>query len=256
MAESTLSISYADLLVEVGVFLGYDPEHAIRSTEAQAEVDRYIQAGVKQFYYPPAIQGVEAGYSWSFLTPVTTIDTVADDAEQDLPDDLGRVLGDFFFDDQQHRDSVVQVSEGRIQASKQRSSDTGAPMMATVRHKEQVAGVGQRMEVVWYPVPDKAYTFHYEYEAFAGKLSDANPYPLGGMRHSELVLESCLSVAEQRGNDEIGAHTSAFRSMLSSCVASDRKQGAKVFGRMGQPTDISFARERGNGYITYKGDTW
>jgi len=256
MVESTLSISYAELLVEVGVFLGYDPEHANRSAEEAAEVDRYIQAGLKQFYYPPAANGVEAGYSWSFLSPTTTIETVADDGEQDLPDALGRVLSDFYFDDQQHRQSIVQVSEGRIQASRQRCSDTGAPKMATVRHKEQVEGEGQRMEVVWYPTPDNAYTLHFEYEAFSGRLSEANPYPLGGMRHSELLLESCLSLAEQRANDEIGGHTSAFRSMLSSCVAFDRKQGAKNFGRMGQPQDISVARGRSNGYITYKGDTW
>jgi len=256
MAESTLSISYSDLLIQVGVFLGYNPEHSNRSSEEQAEVDRYIQAGVKQFYYPPAVQGVEAGYSWSFLSPTTSIITVADDAAQDLPDDMGRVMGDFYFDDQEHRPSVIQVSEGRIQSCMQRSDDTGAPTFATVRHKDQVAGEGQKMEVVWYPVPDGVYTFHYQYEAFGGKLSEANPYPLGGMRHSELVLESCLSVAEQRSNDEIGNHTAAFRSMLASSVAFDRKQGAKSYGRMGQPQDISVARERGNGYVTYKGNTW
>jgi hypothetical protein len=256
MTESTLSISYSDLMEEVGNFLGYKPDSANWSDSERAEVDRYIQAGVRQFYYPPAVQGVEAGYSWSFLSPEATIVTVADTGTQDLPDDLARVLGDFYFDDQQHRNSVIQVSEGRIQACTQRSTDTGAPMYCTVRHKEQVAGTGQRMEVVWYPTPDAVYTLHYEYEAYSGKLSDSNPYPLGGMRHSELVLESCLAAAEQRGNDEIGNHTSIFRSMLSSSVAFDRRQGAKSYGRMGQPQENSMEFRRSNGMVSYKGNTW
>ena len=49
MAESTLSISYADLMIEVGVFLGYKSDTSDWSTDQLAEVDRYIQAGVRQF---------------------------------------------------------------------------------------------------------------------------------------------------------------------------------------------------------------
>lgn len=256
MSESTLSITYSDLLVEVGVFLGYNADSSSWSANQMAEVDRYIQAGVKQFYYPPASQGVEPGYTWSFLSPTASLDTTADDGAQDLPDDVARVIGDFYYDDQQHRASIIQVSESRIQACLQRSTDTGAPTFCTVRHKAQVSGAAQGMEVVFYPIPDDAYTLNYQYEAYSGKISEANPYPLGGMRHSELVVESCLSVAEQRANDDTGQHTQAFMRLLVSSVAYDRKQGAKIYGQMGQPQDISIARDRLNGYITYKGNTW
>ena len=119
-----------------------------------------------------------------------------------------------------------------------------------------MSGEGQRMEVVFYPTPDSVYTLNYQYEAYNGKISEANPYPLGGMRHSELVLESCLAVAEQRANDDAGAHTQAFRSMLASSLAFDRKQGAKSYGQIGQPRDVSVDFRRGNGYVTYKGNTW
>lgn len=256
MAESTLSISYSGLVVEVGVFLGYRSDSADWTPDQMAEVDRYIQAGVKQFYYPPAAPNVEAGYTWSFLSPTAILVTEADTGSYDLSDDMGRVIDDFYFDDQQHRPSVIQVGENRINACLQRDPDTGVPKVATVRYKAQVAGEGHRMEAVFYPTPDAVYTLHYQYEAYSGKLSESNPYPLGGMRYSELVLESCLSVAEQRANDDMGAHTASFNRLLATGVAYDRKQGAKCYGRMGQPQEISVARQRGNGYVTYKGNTW
>jgi hypothetical protein len=80
MAESTLSIGYDDLQIEVGRFLGYSATVASWDAGQVAEVDRYIQAGVRQFYYPPATAGAEAGYEWSFLKPVATIQTAIDDA--------------------------------------------------------------------------------------------------------------------------------------------------------------------------------
>ncbi len=259
MAESGLSISYSDLLVEVGVYLGYDPTPDNWSTAQTAEVDRYIQAGVRQFYYPPAVEGVKSGHVWSFLNPTTSISTAEGDGEQDLPDDLGRVLGDFFFDDQEHRPSIVQVSEARIQALLQRSDDEGCPQVATIRHKAQTAGSGQRLEVVWWPIPDATYVLHYRYEAYNGKLSATNLYPLGGMRYSELVLESCLAIAEQRANDERGIHTENFIRLLRSGIAEDCKQGARYYGPMGGNNGVTVPRhgDTGANYnITYKETTW
>ena len=256
MAESALSISYSDLLVEIGVFLGYSPDTTARSPVQTAEVDRYVQAGVRQFYYPPAVQGVEAGYTWSFLSPNASIATTVDIGEQDLPDGLGRILGDLFYRDEEHKRSVIQVSEDRIKSCLQHSTDTGTPTFATIRFKEQVDGEGQKLEIVWYPIPDNTYTLYYKYEAHNGKLTDANPYPLGGMRLSELVLASCLSVAEKRANDESGIHTADFHRLLAAGVALDRKQGAKSYGQMGASSQNSVAWRRDNGYVTYKGVTW
>ena len=261
MAESALSIDYGTLRQEVGAFLGYGTTIASWSAAQAAEIERYVQSGVRQFYYPPAgIDGVEAGYSWSFLNPTTTIDTAQDDAAQDLPDDLGRVLdGGFFYEAGEHRRSIVLVSEARLHAMMSRSDATGPPQVACVRHKTQEAGSGQRLEVAWWPVPDKAYTLTYRYEAYSGKLTEANPYPLGGMRYAELLTESCLAVAEQRANDERGMHTEAFFSQLAAGISMDRKQGARFYGPMtvGEDSVLSRRGQLGSSYdITYKGSTW
>jgi len=252
-------ISYSDLMSIVGRFLGYGPTSTDWTVAQTAEIDEYVQAGVRQVYYPPVMEGVEPGYEWSFLKPRTALDTTADDAAQDLPADTGRVLGNFYYEESEHRRPVVQVSEARLLSLLSRSDDTGAPQMACVRHKAQEEGEAQLLEVAWWPIPNDAYTLTYQYEAYTGKLSSANPYPLGGQRNSELYAASCLSVAEQRANDVRGLNTETFGRMLVSGIEADRKQGAKYFGPMSQPDTVAVPRHGcvGSNYpITYKDETW
>lgn len=326
MTESTLSITYDLLAIEVAVFLGYSVTPADWTDAETAEIDRYIQAGIRQFYYPPAAEGIPEGHEWSFLKPTTTIDTaetyttgslavvtglctltggvwpawtatrgtlVIDDVTytittrdndteltvvgvdataaedswylshsgvQDLPDDLGRVIGDFYYVDTENKRSIVQVSEPHILASLARTSDVAPPTVCHVRHKAQVAGAGQRLEVVWFPIPDAIYTLTYVYEAYSGKITTtANPYPLGGMKYAELITESCLAIAEQRADDEQGLHTAAFFRLLKSGIESDRKQGATYYGSMSPRPGVPAPRHlRGvtNYPITYKETTW
>jgi hypothetical protein len=258
MAESTLSASYTTLIRDIAAFLGYDVNPANQSAAQIAEILRYLHAGVRQFYYPPQVEGIEAGYEWSFLNPTTTLDTTADDAAQDLPDDLSRVLGDFYFEPDNYFRSIVQVSEAQLQVYLQRSTDTSIPKYFSVRHKTSDGLTGQRLEVAWWPVPDAAYTLTYRYEAYAGQLDDTNEYPLGGMKYSELVKESCLAVAEQSANDEKGLHWDNFVSLLGAGVARDRKIGASYFGPMGGSRGESVtSRQVQSSYpITYDGVTW
>lgn len=251
--ESELSVAYSDLLAEVMRFLGYGADPLAWTDGQKAEADSYIQAGLRRFYYPPAAESHEAGYAWSFLNPVTTLATVADQGEQDLPGDLGRVLGNFHFDASVYRRSIVQVSETRMQELRSRTSLSGQPEYCTVRHKPKDAARGQRFEVAWWPVPDAAYTLSYRYEAFAGKLSADNPYPLGGMRYAELLIESCLAVAEQKANDQRGLHTAEFERLLAAAIQHDRRQGARYYGAMGdRPDGPTMLPRRGDTPGTYQ----
>jgi hypothetical protein len=279
------------------------------------------------------MEGVEAGYEWSFMNPTATLTTIApystgtievaagictltggtwpawaatlgtltidstvyaitsrdsdtqltvvgDDVTagesdwslahagyQDLPDDCGRVLGDFFFAPDIYCRSIPLVSEHFLLGSLQKSLDEARPQYACVRVKSdgdsderEPAATGQRLEVAWWPIPDAVYALTYRYEAYSGKLTEALPYPLGGMRHSELIIESCLAVAEQRANDEKGLHWESFSRLLRSGIAMDRKQGAGYFGHMGGLQDGDIVVRHGamqSRYdITYKGDTW
>jgi hypothetical protein len=260
MSESTLSISYADLLAEVGGFLGYGVDSTAWNAAKLAEVDRYIQSGIRNFYYPPAVSGIPAGYEWSFLNPSATIDTIAADDAMDLPDALSRITGNLHFAPVHNCTPVTIISEGQMMALKARTTTNAKPKCAAVRSKVSDGASGQRLEIVFWPTPDAAYTLSYRYEAYSGKLTTAKPYPLGGMKHSELIIESCLAVAEQRANDERGAHTDRFAEMLVAGIEIDKKTGARFFGQMGENYETSGGRSRrnfGTTYpVTYKGETW
>jgi len=335
MAESALSLKYTDLQLLVGLFLGYNPDPTTWSgyniapaswSEGQTlEVDRYIQAGIRQFYYPPAVEGVDPGYEWSFLNPITTLETesayttgslavvsgtctltggtwpawaathgtliideteysittrdgdtqltvVGDDVTaaqdgwslghagyQDMPDDFGRVIGDLHFEASVYAQSITVVSEHRILTLLQRDNVTGRPRHAALRFKAAASTVGQRQEIVFWPKPNDDYTLTYRYEAFVGKLVPATTqYPLGGMKYSEVIVESCLAVAEQRANDERGIHWEAFTRLLRTAVQQDRKAGARYFGAMssGEATHVDPRRHslQSSYDYTYNGD--
>jgi hypothetical protein len=257
MPESNLSLKYSDLLLAVARFLGYPGDSSQWSSDQVTEVDGYVQSGVRQFYFPPAIEGVAPEFEWSFMKPTTSLDTAIGDQAQDLPDLCGRVLGDFTFEPELHARPVIAVSEHRIQAMNGHTDVQGIPQVFAVRSKNDTTKTsGQRLEVVWFPIPDKVYTLRYRYESYSGKLTEALPYPLGGMRHSETILESCLAIAEQRANDERGLHWDRFVSLLVSSMQMDRKLGARYFGQMGSPElgDRSTGQlARLDGAITYKG---
>jgi len=236
--STSLLLAYSDLCDEVSQFLGYDPDSL--TTAQTAEVDKYVQAGVRNFYYPSAANGIEAGYEWSFMRPTTTLTTTASTGTVALPTDFGRMAGDLNFAVSVFSAPVIQVSEAKIQALLQRSTDDGVPQFFAIRYKEAYGIHGQTQELILWPIPGDAYVLTYRYEAYAGKLSDANTCPLGSVRYSELITESCLAVAEQRANDEAGLHSARFLSLLAAGIGMDRRAGARFYGQMGSQERPTF----------------
>jgi len=154
-------------------------------------------------------------------------------ANYNLPDNFGRLIGDLHFAADDVRAPITLVRTGAILDMRARSDEKGTPYFAAVRPKSSTGSTGQRQEIIFYPEPDQAYTLSYNYEAYSGELTDALPYPLGGMQLSELYVESCLAAAEQRVNNEAGLHTQVYQAMLLDAVARDRKKGAHFYGHMG-----------------------
>jgi hypothetical protein len=325
MAESTLSISLTELQEAAGFFLGYGPSSDWSPTEA-AELLLYAQAAVRQVYYPPEGEGIEAGYEWSWLKSSTTIttrgaystgtltvaagvvtlvggmfpnwaadgtltidgtsyevDTRDSDTQvtlvdtsltvgaastyslthppyQDLPDDHGRIVGELTFEPEVYAQPIVVVSLAQLARLRSGNSNTGTPVYAAEREKASDGTTGQRKEILWWPWPDKDYVLNYQYEAYQGKLTEENPYPLGGMKYAELYTESILAIAEQRAKDERGMHTDSFMRLLGAMIAQDRRNGARHFGSLRGPDQSAVPndprRQRSSYQITYGGETW
>ncbi len=75
MAESTLSITYTELQFAVAHYLGLGAVTSWSATDITM-IDMVISSALRQFYFPQPVGGAMP-HEWSFLTPVTTLDTIA-----------------------------------------------------------------------------------------------------------------------------------------------------------------------------------
>lgn len=228
----SMSVSYGDLVREVAVFLGYDPESL---TEYQrAQVDGFVQSGVRNFYYPPKMDGVDEHFEWSFIRQTGSVSVVAGVADYNLPDGFGRIAGQIAVLSDPGPTLPV-IPYGDIVRMRQRGQ-TARPRFASVTSSQAFGSRGQMKQIHLFPTPDKDYTLTFVCDSDTGKIDATNrPYPLGGAMYSELIIESCLAVAEQRANDEEGLHTKKFNELLVSTIARDRKSSAQSFGDIGDP---------------------
>jgi hypothetical protein len=78
MAESTLSLRYADLKKSIGYYLGYGREESAWTAAQLAHVDELVQAAYRQFLYPPILPDEAESHHWSFLEPTTSMEVRAE----------------------------------------------------------------------------------------------------------------------------------------------------------------------------------
>jgi len=260
MAESGLSLGFTDLKAAVGRLLGYGSVSANWSAAQLAEIVGIVQTGYRRVLYPPSIVEGAAGYQWTFLRPTSTLTITSAAADYSLPDDFGSLVGGFHYAEDVYLPMVQVVPLSTILDARSGSNRTGDPEFVATRFKSSDGSRGQRQEALFYPAPDQTRVLSYSYDAYQGALSDSYPYPLGGMQMSELYKESCLAIVEVDYLDQPGPHFETFKALLADAIARDRKHGARRFGNMGNPSEITtdvFKRggqlHDGAYSITYKG---
>ncbi len=256
MAESTLSLALDDLAGEVGLFLGYgrgsplgDPPW---NTQQQAAITSCVKSGLRQFYFPPPIEGQESAYDWSFLKPVASVTFAQGASTIALPDDFGGFEGQITLSSTASQVSwpVDLVHEGTV---RQRYSElpnaSGRPLIASLQPlKPTTLSSGQRFQLFLFPLADQAYTLQFEYYVLADYLTGLLPYALGGMAHIETILESCLSIAEQRLDDASSVHSMKFKERLLGSISLDRRNKAQKLGYNADRSDRMDQFNRRNHY--------
>lgn len=225
MSESTISLTFDDLLQVVGRYLGYGASSSTYSTAQKTRIGEIINSGYRRFITPPVLDGETTIHEWSFLTITTTIATVDGDGETDLPDDFGGLIGDFTWGTGYMRAPITVVADAKMRDLRTGNTQSGYPLYVAIRNKtfDQTAA-GQRFELAWWPEPDDAYTLGYTYSALYRKLDSTYLYPLGGAYHAETIRAACLSVAEEEDNDVIGAKNAIWKERLRASIASDRQR--------------------------------
>ncbi len=247
MAESSLTLGFPELKIAVGVFLNFGSSGW--SASQTTKIESIIQSGIRRVYYPPASSN-HSGYEWTWLRPWTTLDVTDGNYIFDLPDEFGRMIGEFHYAADQHRRAIKQVPAATIIRKRNQYNETGYARLFATRYKESDGSGGQRQEVLFYPTFDSDKTLNYQFEAYASVLSSSFPYPLGGMQMSELYKQSCLAVAETEVMDEVGIHNGLFEAMLVDNIARDRKRTGS-YGNMGHRNKHGRIFRRGYTGSTY-----
>lgn len=233
-SESTLSLYLPDILKEVGwLYLG-KRDSSVFTADERDQIDLIIEAGLRQFYN---------AHPWDFLEQTMTVTTVADTEDYELDANYGGKIGPITFSNNDNRWYQVNfVPESEIRALRQYNytNTSFTPEKAAIQAKSSDGSDGQRFEMLLWPTPDAAYTLRFVARVIPSALTDAKPYPLGGMFHGETILESILAVTEQRMDDVAGVHTQKYERMLQDSIARDKKANrTEHFGYNSDHSDIN-----------------
>ena len=247
MAESTLTLTYTNLLELVGHYLGYGRDSTGYNSQQTADCDKAVQAGYRKFLRTR---------QWSFLSPRSTVGTVSGTKDYDLADNFGSLRSDrmtiLYSSASGAFPEVMQRPEGWIRNERSRASITGYPKYFAIRPKAFTEATGQRWEVLLWPDPDGAYTLEYRYNILRGALSSTN-YPVGGEDHAETMELLCLAAAELRNTREVGPMAASAAEALTKSIENDSKMDSAVLGYNSDRSDGRHAVLQAANYSEYNG---
>jgi hypothetical protein len=253
MAESTLSITRADLKTAVARRMGLSRTAGDWTTDDSNAVTDIIENGERDFYGPPPLPGEKASHVWSFSTPLLTIGLTANVADYDLPDDFGGFTGnELYYEDQDDVWYTVRITSV-AEILKQRGQDElvcDYPRLAATQWLPTGSSIGQRMSLMVWPTPSTSLTLKSQYYSNPSAISDSLPYPLGGQPHGATLRAAVLAAAELEMDGAHGPWREKFMERLMWSVAFDRRSGPKFFGTMNGPDRYATERHRGE-YVTY-----
>lgn len=236
--QPNLTIDYHYLQRLVGNALGFGWSPDAFTYDQRRVVDVVIDDGLRAYYYPEPLDMSPTAHCWSFLHPSYTLATAAEQREYDLPSDFESVIGTITFDGgrSQTFPPIMVMSENQVRAAFNSCSAASVPQVAATIAVANDGMSPQTQKLILHPTPDATYHLTFQYSATQRRLSQSNPYPLGGARHGQAIAESCLAQAELRGGKANGPHYQAFRRLLATNIMADLKRGPKILGYNGDPS--------------------
>lgn len=242
MAESTLNLTWAELLAEVGSYLGWSRTAANWSANKIEEIKRLMQSGLRKFYFQAALRPDEQAYGWTFLKPVANIQLTATVATAALPDDYGGFEGIATV-------SLAGAIGGYSQLTQRhdeqlRALYAAAPAVAgrpVYFAEKQVKGVTtletEKSQLYVYPLPDADYVVSVAYYVLPNYLTNSAPYPYGGAAHAETMKAAVRAQAELYLDNKVGPEDANYRQCLAASIMYDRRHQPKTLGINTDPSD-------------------
>jgi hypothetical protein len=220
--------------------------HISSPTDAQkAEINLRIEEAVLRFL---------VDHDWSFATKAATVAIDADnDGIDSLPTDFESVSQDpvlvaantYGPPSRLTRRTQEWILE-RVQASQ---SVTGQPTDYAIRPADYVDTVGQRWELLTYPLPDADYSLIVSYRpTFSINVSATTGYPPGGQTHALTILAAVFAAWEREKGETDGAYERTYLSRLAASIARDTTAEGRILGAT--PNESEHIRRIGN--VTYE----
>jgi len=231
----SLIAGWDDVLLLMSEYLGYGSDASLWTTTESAELERRINEAYRYILYPSTVPGEPLPHVWTWLEQITTLSTVKDDFDYTLPSDFGSLVGRFTYAASDGFGPIGNTSEQIVRELRQYSSASGRPSMCAIRWRAQTSGLNQLQEALFYPIPDAVYVLSYKYAVLAGRLQKTNPYPLGGPRVSQLLIEACKAIGEsvKDGTGTQGPQWNVFRENLLAAIQMDKGTNqSPTVGRM------------------------
>jgi hypothetical protein len=232
-----LQVGYDTIRRQIGRFLGLKAPADWDDTQTQ-DVEDVIRRGLAMYYNPPATPMHPTGHTWSFLTPIMQVETVAGTRVYDLTDDFEQLTGNLTHvsGESTAYPHIVISSPQRLRELGQGYTGTGVPCECAIQAKASDGTEDQGWELVLHPTPNAAYLLEGQYVARQMMLDETRQYPLGGPNHSAGVLAACLSVAEQDIDGGRGEMYAAFVEKLIADINVDLRRGPRFIGRNTDPS--------------------
>ena len=183
----------------------------------------------------------------------STAFTITTDGNCLLPDDFGSFIGQFMaWPAGSPYSPPYKVDPMTILQLRAQSNMSNRPQMFALRWRSQSSGANQKQELVFYPLPDADYVFTYQYAILVNKLSTTNPYPLGGARISQLMMEACKALAAKTVDGYRSDQWESFRSSLKDAIEKDKADATPPTVGFMRGTDYrSFVSSRNSSTIAY-----
>ena len=174
---------------------------------------------------------IELSSAWTETTETVAEYTLQHDGNYDLPDNHGGIEGKLTFESSNSKPDILIVGEGRIRSLRNSLTSRSNPYYAAVRPKTTDGALGQRFEIMFFPIPDDAYTLSYKMMVLASALTSDIEYPYGGAIHANTIEASCLAAAEMQEDEKKGAQWGYFMERLTASIQLDKTaNSAEYFG--------------------------
>lgn len=223
--SNNLRLTFSDTYTRISNFLGLTPTGTAPTTIDLTTCKDICRRGLRQFLYPIDAQTRDY-YEWSFLRPLHTLVLLRNKWKYQLPADFSSIITHPTYKDNENFKQMAKVEPSNILNLRAGGVVQYAPYYYSIVTSAYDPEIGEMDEIWFYPEPDGSYPVQFYYKSDPTKPDNANDYLPGGVKATEAILESCLSVAEIQEDDTAGIHTQLSQKLVQDLIIIDSKKDA------------------------------